>query len=146
MDPRVQKLALKVLSVHDIIYQRSGGWIGHRIPFAPPNLLLHSVGAKTGKARTNTLTYASDGGNYLIVASNGGANRYPGWYHNLKANPDVEINVGPKRFPVTARIVLPDDADYARLWRIANKNNSDRYDGYQERTDRPIAVIELSPR
>jgi hypothetical protein len=47
---------------------------------------------------------------------------------------------------VKARIVLPDDADYVRLWKIANENNSDRYDAYQERTDRPIAVIELSPR
>ena len=146
MNPTVQRYAVKLLSVHDIIYQRSGGWIGHRVPFMPSNLLLHSVGAKTGKARTNTLTYAQDGGNYLIVASNGGTNRYPGWYHNLKATPDVEINVGPSRFPVTARIVLPDDADYARLWEITNKNNANRYDAYQKRTDRPIAVIVLSPR
>ena len=146
MDARVQKLALKLLSVHDIVYQRSGGWVGHRLPFMPPNLLLHSIGAKTGKARTNTLTYARDGGNYLIVASNGGANRYPGWYHNLKANPDVEINVGPTRIPVTAQILLPDDADYARLWAITNANNSNRYDSYQERTDRPIAVVVLKPR
>jgi deazaflavin-dependent oxidoreductase (nitroreductase family) len=142
----VEKLALKFLKVHDVIYQRSGGWIGHRLPFAPPNLLLHSVGAKTGKPRVNTLTYATDAGNYLIVASNGGTNRYPGWYHNLKAQPDVEINVGPKRFPVTARIVLPADPDYARLWQLTNTNNADRYAAYQEKTERPIAVIELSPR
>jgi deazaflavin-dependent oxidoreductase (nitroreductase family) len=146
MDPTVQKVALKLLKVHDTIYQRSGGWLGHRIPFAPPNLLLHSVGAKTGKPRVNTLTYATDGGDYLIVASNGGTNRYPGWYHNLKARPDVEINVGPTRLPVTARIVLPDEPDYDRLWRIANANNADRYIAYQERTDRPIAVIVLSAR
>jgi deazaflavin-dependent oxidoreductase (nitroreductase family) len=142
----LRKAAFKLLSVHDVIYQRSGGWIGHRIPFAPPNLLLHSVGAKTGQARTNTLTYARDAGNYLIVASNAGAKRYPGWYHNLKAHPGVEINVGPTRLAVTAQIVLPDDADYARLWAITNKNNSNRYDSYQERTDRPIAVIVLKPR
>ena len=71
----LRRAAFKLLSVHDVIYQRSGGWIGHRIPFAPPNLLLHSIGAKTGQARTNTLTYAQDGGNYLIVASNAGAKR-----------------------------------------------------------------------
>jgi F420H(2)-dependent quinone reductase len=142
----LRKAAFKVLSLHDLIYQRSGGWIGHRIPFAPPNLLLHSIGAKTGKARTNTLTYARDAGDYLIVASNAGGKRYPGWYHNLKANPDVEINVGPTRFAVTATIVLPDDADYPRLWKIANENNAGRYDSYQERTDRPIAVIVLKPR
>lgn len=146
MSSTVQKLALKLLKGYDAIYQRSGGWIGHRIPFAPPNLLLHSVGAKTGKPRVNTLTYATDGTDFLIVASNGGTNRYPGWYHNLKAHPDVEINVGPRRFPVTARTLLPDDPDYARLWQITNKNNADRYTAYQERTDRPIAVIVLSPR
>jgi deazaflavin-dependent oxidoreductase (nitroreductase family) len=146
LDARVEKLALKFLKVHDVIYQRSGGWIGQKIPFAPPNLLLHSVGAKTGQPRVNTLTYATDAGNYLIVASNGGTKRYPGWYHNLKAQPDVEINVGPKRFPVTARIVLPDDPDYARLWQTTNKNNADRYTAYQEKTDRPIAVVVLSPR
>ncbi|CAN5244414.1 F420H(2)-dependent quinone reductase [soil metagenome] len=142
----LRKAAFKLLSVHDIIYQRSGGRIGHRIPFAPPNLLLHSVGAKTGKARTNTLTYAQDGANYLIVASNAGGDRYPGWYHNVKAHPDVEINVGPTRIPVIAQVLLPDDADYPRLWEITNKNNSNRYDSYQERTDRPIAVIALQPR
>jgi F420H(2)-dependent quinone reductase len=145
MHPKVERLALKLLSLHDIVYQRSGGRIGQKIPFGPSNLLLHSVGAKTGQARTNTLTYAEDGAKYLIVASNGGGKRYPGWYHNLKAHPDVEINVGPKRFPVSARIVLPDDADYARLWQITNKNNADRYTAYQEKTDRPIAVIVLSP-
>jgi F420H(2)-dependent quinone reductase len=146
VNPKVERLALKLLSLHDIVYQRSGGRIGHRIPFGPANLLLYSVGAKTGQARTNTLTYAQDGANYLIVASNGGGKRYPGWYHNLKAHPDVEINVGPKRFPVTARIALPDDPDYARLWQITNNNNSDRYTAYQEKTERPIAVIVLSPR
>ena len=81
-----------------------------------------------------------------VRLANGGTKRYPGWYHNLKAQPDVEINIGPKRFPVTARIVLPDDADYARLWQLANKNNADRYTGYQQKTDRPIAVVVLSPR
>jgi deazaflavin-dependent oxidoreductase (nitroreductase family) len=145
MASAVQKFALRLLRVHDVLYQRSGGWIGHRIPFAPPNLLLHSVGAKTGKPRVNTLTYATDGADFLIVSSNGGTNRYPGWYYNLKAHPEVEINVGPKRFPVSARIALPDDPDYARLWQIANKNNADRYTAYQEKTERPIAVIVLSP-
>ena len=142
----IQRYALKLLRVHDVIYQKSGGWVGHRIPGAPPNLLLHSVGAKTGKPRTNTLTYGRDGDRYLVVASNAGSNRYPGWYHNLKAQPDVEINVGPKRFATHAEILLPEHPDYARLWQVVNKNNSGRYDGYQKRTDRPIAIIALKAR
>lgn len=130
--------------VHDAVYQRSGGLIGHRIPGAPNSLLLHTVGAKTGLPRTNTLSYALDGDTYLVVASNGGDRRAPGWFHNLKARDGVEINVGRARFAATARAVLPDDPDYARLWRIVNANNADRYDGYQAKTDRPIAVVRIT--
>lgn len=139
------KAVIAFVRVHDQVYQRSNGWIGHRIPGAPNSLLLHTVGAKTGLPRTNSLSYARDGADYLVVASNGGDRRAPGWYHNLKANPTVEINVGPRRFAVTAQPVLPDDPDYARLWRIVNANNANRYDGYQARTNRPIPVVRLTP-
>lgn len=131
--------------MHDAIYKATNGRIGHRIPGIPPSLLLHTVGAKTGKARINALSYARDADSYLIVASKGGDPKAPGWYHNLKANPNVKINVGPKRLAVTARPVLPDDADYARLWEIVNKNNANRYKAYQEKTSRPIPVIVLTP-
>ena len=131
--------------VHDALYQRTNGWIGHRIPGAPNSLLLHTVGAKTGLPRTSALSYARDGDSYLVVASNGGDPRAPGWYHNLKANPRVEINVGPRRFGVSAQPVLSTDPDYARVWRIVNANNADRYDGYQARTTRPIPVVRLTP-
>lgn len=139
-------IGVPMLMLHDRIYKATNGRIGHRIlPGTPPNLLLHHVGAKTGIHRTNSLTYAKDGDSYLIVASKGGDPKAPGWYHNLKANPEVEINVGPKRFGVTARPVLPDDADYARLWQIVNKNNANRYENYQKRTTRPIPVVVLTP-
>jgi F420H(2)-dependent quinone reductase len=140
-----QSLLPQVLRIHDAVYQKTNGWIGHRT-LGIPSLLLHTVGAKTGVARTASLTYARDGGNYLIVASKGGDPKAPGWYHNLKANPNVEINVGPKRFGVTAKPVLPDDPDYARLWQIVNRNNGDRYTAYQKKTSRPIPVVVLTPR
>ena len=76
----------------------------------------------------------------------GGRPRAPGWYHNLRKNPNVEINVGPRRFGVTARPVLPDDPEYSRLWQIVNKNNSNRYAAYQKKTSRPIPVVVLTPR
>jgi deazaflavin-dependent oxidoreductase (nitroreductase family) len=134
------------LRVHDKIYQATKGRIGHRLPGAPPSLLLHTVGAKTGQPRTTTLSYARDGDDYLVVASKGGDPKSPGWYHNLKANPDIEINVGPKRFAVTAHPVLPDNPDYARMWQIVNKNNANRYIAYQEKTSRPIPVVVLTPK
>jgi F420H(2)-dependent quinone reductase len=141
-----QQVGARLLGLHDTIYKGTNGRIGHRIPFGPVNLILHTVGAKTGQARANTLTYARDGDAYLVVASKAGDPKAPGWYHNLKANPDVEINVGPKRFAVTAKPLLPQDADYARVWQIVNKNNANRYEGYQKRTSRPIPVIALTPR
>jgi deazaflavin-dependent oxidoreductase (nitroreductase family) len=142
--PFEETLLPHVLRIHDAVYQKTHGWIGHRI-LGVPNLLLHTVGAKTGKARTTTLTYARDGDAYLVVASKGGDPKAPGWYHNLKANPNVEINVGPKRFRVTASPVLPDNPDYARLWQLVNDNNSNRYMAYQKKTSRPIPVVVLKP-
>jgi deazaflavin-dependent oxidoreductase (nitroreductase family) len=141
-----QFVGVPILRLHDKIYKSTNGRIGHRIPGVPPSLLLHTVGAKTGQPRTASLTYARDGDSYLIVASNGGDERFPGWYHNLRKRPDCEINVGPKRFAVTARRVTPEDADYARLWQLVNKNNSDRYTSYQSRTSRPIPIFALTPR
>ncbi len=135
----------QVLRVHDSVYRGTNGWIGHRT-LGIPSLLLHTVGAKTGIARTTSLTYARDGNDYLIVASKGGDPKAPGWYHNLRKNPDVEINVGPRRFGVTARPVVPGDTEYSRLWQIVNKNNGNRYAAYQEKTSRPIPVVVLSPQ
>jgi deazaflavin-dependent oxidoreductase (nitroreductase family) len=133
----------RLLRLHDTVYQKTGGRIGHKFPGVPPILLLHTTGAKTGLPRTNSLTYARDGDAYLIVASNGGSDRYPGWYHNLRKDPTVDINVGTKRFKVTARIVTPDDSGYQRQWEIVNKNNHNQYNRYQQRTSRPILIIEL---
>jgi F420H(2)-dependent quinone reductase len=141
-------LGKPLLDLHDAIYKGTEGWIGHRIPVPgmAPNLLLHTVGAKTGIQRTTSLSYAKDGDSYLVVASKGGDPKSPGWYFNVKANPDVEINVGPKRFGVTAKGVLPDDPDYARLFAIVNENNHSVYEGYQKRTTRPIPVVALTPK
>lgn len=145
MSTLAEKALGAFVRVHDAVYQGSRGWVGHRIPGAPNSLLLHTVGAKTGLERTHSLSYARDGADYLVVASNGGDRRSPAWFHNLKANPRVDINVGRRRLTVTASAVLPDDPDYARLWRIVNANNANRYDGYQAKTTRPIPVIRLKP-
>jgi deazaflavin-dependent oxidoreductase (nitroreductase family) len=80
-----------------------------------------------------------------VVASNGGDDKHPAWLHNLKANPEVEIQIGRDRQKARARVVEPSDPDYDRLWKIVNDNNGDRYTSYQERTDRPIPVVVLTP-
>jgi deazaflavin-dependent oxidoreductase (nitroreductase family) len=87
-----------------------------------------------------------DGDSYLLVASKGGAPEAPDWYHNLKANPDVEINVGPRRFAVTTQPVLPNALTTRGLRQIVNKNNHNRYNEYQKRTSRPIPIVVLTPK
>jgi deazaflavin-dependent oxidoreductase (nitroreductase family) len=142
--PAVQAIGVRALKVHQMVYERSGGRIGHRL--GPTRaLLLRTVGAKTGQPRTNALTYARDGDSYVVVASMGGAPRSPGWYHNLRARPDVEIQIGTKRMAATARPVLAGDPDRDRLWKIADENNGGRYSGYQKNTTRPIPVVVLTP-
>ena len=140
-----QNVGARLLMLHDKVYIASDGRIGHTIPGGPSNLILHTVGAKTGQKRDNTLSYARDGDDYLVVASKGGSPKPPAWLANLTADPRCEIQVGRRRIPVTARSTLPDDPDYARRWTIVNSVNADRYTQYQTRTTRPIAVVELRP-
>ncbi len=143
--PPVRTIGIQALKVHQFLYERSGGRVGHRLA-GTRNLLLHTVGAKTGQRRTNALSYVRDGRDYVVVASMGGAPRSPGWYHNLRANPDVEIQVGTRRMLTSARFVLPGDPDRERLWTLANRNNSGHYTQYQQATTRAIPVVVLTPR
>jgi F420H(2)-dependent quinone reductase len=134
----------QVLRLHEALYERTDGRVGHRM-IGVPTLLLRTTGRRSGATRTNGLVYARDGGDYLVVASNGGADRPPSWLYNLRANPEVEIQVGRERQRGTARIVEPADPDYGRLWQIVNENNRDRYSAYQKQTARPIPVIAVTP-
>jgi deazaflavin-dependent oxidoreductase (nitroreductase family) len=134
----------QVLRVHDRVYKGTDGRIGHRI-LGVPSLLLRTTGRRTGRTRTNSLVYARDGGDLLVVPSNGGADRPPAWLHNLKAHPEVEIQIGRERRRATARVVEATDPDHERLWKIVNAGNRDRYSAYQRRTTRPIPVVALTP-
>lgn len=133
-----------VLRVHEQLYKQTGGWIGHRM-IGVPTLLLSTVGRRSGATRTNALVYARDGEDYLLVASNGGADRPPAWLHNLRAEPQVEIQIARERRKGTARVIEASDSDYERLWGIVNANNHDRYTAYQQQTSRPIPVVAVTP-
>jgi deazaflavin-dependent oxidoreductase (nitroreductase family) len=134
----------QVLRFHERLYKRTDGRLGHRM-IGVPTLLLRTTGRRSGAIRTNGLVYARDGGDYLVVASNGGADRPPAWLHNLRANSDVEIQIARERRNGTARIVEPPDPDYDRLWKVVNDNNRDRYNAYQKQTTRAIPVIAVTP-
>lgn len=135
----------EVLKAHGELYVRSGGRIGHKLLFGVPSLIVRTVGAKSGEPRTTVLTYASDGADYVVVASKGGAPRNPAWFHNMVAAGTVDVQVGTKRFPATVEALRPGDADYRRLWDLADANNGGRYSAYQRKTRRPIPIVRLRP-
>lgn len=108
-----------------------------------PCLVLTTTGAKSGATRKHALIYGEHGDRYLIVASMGGAPKHPQWYRNLRANPEVQIQVLGERFAATARTATPDEK--ARLWPTMTEIWPS-YDAYQERTERDIPVIILERR
>ena len=134
----------QLLRLHEQLYKRTDGRVGHHM-IGVPTLLLRTTGRRSGATRTNGLVYARDDDDYLVVASNGGADRHPAWLHNVKADPDVEVQVARERRKGTARVVEPSDPGYDRLWKIVNANNRDRYSAYQQQTSRPIPVIVVTP-
>ncbi|MFZ2112480.1 MAG: nitroreductase family deazaflavin-dependent oxidoreductase [Solirubrobacteraceae bacterium] len=134
----------QVLKIHGQLYKRTDGRIGHRM-IGVPTLLLRTTGRRSGAIRTNSLVYARDGGEYLVVPSNGGADRPPAWLHNLRANPDVEIQIARERRKGTAKVVEQTDPDYDHLWSLVNENNRDRYSAYQKQTTRAIPVVVVTP-
>jgi deazaflavin-dependent oxidoreductase (nitroreductase family) len=138
------RTVLRLLHVHQAVYDLSDGRLGHHM-LGVPCLLLRTTGRRSGETRTSALVYARDGQDYVVVASLGGSDHPPAWLHNLRADPHVGVQVGRERFPAVATVVERSEADYARLWRAVNDVNRDRYDGYQAKTGRPIPLVRLRP-
>jgi F420H(2)-dependent quinone reductase len=137
-------LLRRVMAGHTFIYRASGGMIGHRVPGAPPTLLLTHVGAKSGQKRISPLTYTKgDGDDLVLVASKGGHPKNPAWFHNLKANPDTVVQVGREHRAVHARVA--NDEEHERLWPRVVENYGG-YAEYQKRTDRKIPLVILARR
>jgi deazaflavin-dependent oxidoreductase (nitroreductase family) len=107
-----------------------------------PVIVLTSLGARTGKLRKTALMRIEHHGVYAVVASMGGAPKHPVWYHNLKANPLVELQDGPTKRDYRAREVTGDEK--ATWWTRAVEAWPD-YATYQERTTREIPVFVLEP-
>jgi deazaflavin-dependent oxidoreductase (nitroreductase family) len=100
-------------------------------------------GRKSGESRTVALIYLADGENVVLVASKGGMSHSPGWYHNLVAHPECEVEVGARPERMTARQATA--AEKAALWPKLVAIYRD-YDDYQARTSRDIPVMILTPR
>ncbi|QXE38018.1 nitroreductase family deazaflavin-dependent oxidoreductase [Streptomyces sp. GMY02] len=120
-------------------YEESDGARGTVIQGAPC-LLLDYRGRRTGQWRRTVLIYGSDGDDYLLVASKGGADEHPLWYLNLVAEPDVRVRVGAERFAARAETLSPEEK--ARVW-PGLVELFPPYEGYQKKTNRDIPVIRL---
>jgi F420H(2)-dependent quinone reductase len=129
--------------VHMATYKATRGRIGGTYGKAPV-ALVDSIGRKSGKRRTHPLLATRDGENIVVVASKGGVDKHPAWYHNLMANPDTTIQIGSERRSVHARLADPEERE--RLWPEAVKVWSG-YADYQARSKgREIPMVVLEPR
>ncbi len=137
------KLFLTVLPAIDRrLLPRSRGKLSTGL--GQPYLLLHTRGAKSGLERTVPLLGTQSGDELLIVASRAGDVRHPGWFYNVRTDPDVEITVRGRRYPMRARIV--EGAERERAWAIVCDNYSG-YATYQRRASgRSIPIITLVRR
>ena len=121
-------------------FRATGGRVGGRFGKGQRILLLHHKGAKSGKERVSPLLYMPDGDDIVIVASKGGVDKHPAWYHNLRAHPDTEVELRGEHRRVRAHTAT--DEERARLWPMV----VDMYKGYaeyQSYTERKIPLVVL---
>ena len=131
------------------VYRKTGGriggsWrVGAGFKKPVPTLLLEHRGRKSGKLFASPLVYITEGEDVIVVASMGGRNENPQWYHNLIADPDVHIEIGRDRRAVHAELASPEEKE--RLWPKLVNAYAD-FETYKAWTDRDIPVFILKPR
>ncbi len=123
-------------------FRANEGKVGGRFD-GHPLLLLHHRGAKSGLERVNPLAYqALPGGSFAVFGSRGGSPRDPDWFHNVRANPDVAVEVGTRRIEAKARVAEGEERE--RIWE-KQKLNVPAFATYEQRTERQIPVIIIEP-
>ena len=120
-------------------FRTNGGKVGGPFDGAPV-LILHTRGAKTGQDRVHPVVYQPVGDALAIFASKGGAPTNPAWYHNLKANPDVKVEVGTDTIDVRARVLEGDERE--PIWE-KQKQLVPAFADYEQKTSRQIPVVLL---
>jgi len=134
---------------HVEVYLKTNGVEGQVLDFGRPgitavnSLLLQTTGRKSKAAKTTPLIYGTDGRNFVIVASKGGAPADPAWFLNLRDEPQVRFQVGAKKYRGMARIAA--GAERERLFRMMVGVFAP-YDDYRRKTAREIPVVVLEPR
>ena len=130
-----------ILSIIVFLYRRTGGKIGGTMQGLPV-LLLTTTGRKTRKQRTTPLGYFEQDGSYVISASNAGFDTHPAWFHNLKSNPHVTLQIGDKQLAALAEPAAPELRQ--QLWSKLVKL-APGYLPYEKRTTREIPMVVLRP-
>lgn len=133
----IRGLSKAHLAVHRVTRGRVLGSVA-----GMPVLLLTTTGRRSGKARTTPLTFFRDGTDLIVIASNGGADRPPDWWLNLRQTPRAVVRIGTDTMVVTAR--LASEQERERLWVVITATYAG-YARYQERTTRRIPVVLLTP-
>jgi len=121
-------------------FRANGGKVGGQ--FEGANMILvHNIGAKSGTERVSPMVYFPDGDRFLIIASAAGSPKNPDWYHNLKAHPEVTVEVGTETIPVVVEELPRAERDekWAEITAVAPG-----FAEYQEKTSRTIPVLALT--
>ncbi|MEU1757175.1 nitroreductase family deazaflavin-dependent oxidoreductase [Micromonospora matsumotoense] len=122
-------------------FRAHGGQVGGQFAGAPL-LLLHTVGARSGRPRVNPMMYQKLDGGYAVFASKAGAPTNPDWYHNLLAHPRVRAEIGTDTVELVARVTAGDERE--RIW-SAQKAAYPGFAEYEQQTTRQIPVVVLEP-
>jgi deazaflavin-dependent oxidoreductase (nitroreductase family) len=137
--------ASKWVAEHVERYEGSGGTEGTTLRDTDlPVIIVTNRGHKTGAIRKTPLMRVVDGQNYVLIASQGGAPKHPMWYHNLKADPNVEIRDETQVHPMRVREIVDED-ERQRLWALA-VSAFPPYQDYQNKTERKIPIFLAEPR
>lgn len=120
-------------------FRSNGGVVGGRFE-GRPMMLLTTTGAKSGQPRTHPLVYTTDGDRLVVIASKGGADDNPAWYHNLRANPVVTVEVGNETYQ--ARAMVPQGEERRRLF-DQQAAIMPFFAEYERKTSRVIPVVVL---
>lgn len=121
-------------------FRANGGKVGGYFEGATL-LLLHTIGAKSGKERVSPVMTFEDGGKHVIIASKAGADTHPDWYYNLTANPEVSVELGTETFDAVATVT--DEPQRTELYEKVEAISSG-FTEYKNKTDRVIPVVTLT--
>jgi deazaflavin-dependent oxidoreductase (nitroreductase family) len=140
-DARVNPLLKLFVKGHVLLYRSSGGRMGSAMQ-GQKVLLLTTTGNKSGQKRTVPVVAFFDGGETYVIASMGGQPQHPAWYKNLRANPEVGVQIGAETWQAKA-VPLEGGPERERLWKLITAQMPN-FAKYQEKTTRVIPVVQLA--